>query len=320
MSALKNETTPTHLPQIDKQHWSATEATKYERIHTEVFDDPVVASQVIAQEIAHLIRQKQAQGAPCVLGLATGSSPIAVYAELVRLHRSEGLSFKNVVSFNLDEYYGLDHSDAQSYIHFMHHHLFDHVDILPENIHVPNGKVAFDGMTAYCMQYEEAIKRHGGIDFQLLGIGRTGHIGFNEPGSKQRSITRMITLDHLTRQDNAFAFDSLAEVPKKAITMGVGTILSAKRIVIMAYGAKKADIVQRTIEGQATTDVPASFLQAHENVTFVLDTTAASHLTRLETPWVVGDCDWSEDLTRKAIVWLSQKRHKPILKLTRPRL
>lgn len=301
---------------VNRKEWSAIESTKFEKIHTEIFEGSDEASKVIAQEIAALIRYKTERNEKCVLGLATGSSPIQVYAELVRMHKKEGLSFQNVVSFNLDEYYGLDNTDTQSYIHFMHHHLFDHVDIQPENINVPSGKIAFEHIAEYCTQYEEKIESYGGLDFQLLGIGRTGHIGFNEPGSKINSTTRMITLDYLTRQDNAFAFNSISEVPRKAVTMGVGTILNAKRIVIMAYGMKKAEIVRKTIEGEMSTDVPASFLQDHDDVTFVLDKYAAQDLTRFDTPWIVGDCEWTRELKRKAIVWLSQKLNKPILKLT----
>ncbi|MEO9967042.1 MAG: glucosamine-6-phosphate deaminase [Reichenbachiella sp.] len=301
---------------ISRKEWAAMESTKFEKIHTEIFEGSLAASKIIAQEIAALIRYKSERNEKCILGLATGSSPIQVYAELVRMHKKEGLSFQHVVSFNLDEYYGLDKTDNQSYIHFMHHHLFNHVDILPENINVPSGKIAFEHIAEYCTQYEEKIESYGGLDFQLLGIGRTGHIGFNEPGSKINSTTRMITLDYLTRQDNAFAFSSMSDVPRKAVTMGVGTILKAKRIVIMAYGMKKAEIVKKTVEGEMLTDVPASFLQDHEDVTFVMDESAAKDLTRFDTPWIVGDLEWTRELKRKAVVWLSQKMKKPILKLT----
>ncbi|MEO9802135.1 MAG: glucosamine-6-phosphate deaminase [Reichenbachiella sp.] len=316
MSITMVKDTAVASKRTSRKEWSAMESTKFEKIHTEIFDDAEEASKIIAQEIAALIRYKTERNEKCILGLATGSSPIQVYAELVRMHKKEGLSFHNVVSFNLDEYYGLDKTDTQSYIHFMHHHLFDHVDILPENINVPSGKIAFEHIAEYCTQYEEKIESYGGLDFQLLGIGRTGHIGFNEPGSKINSTTRMITLDYLTRQDNAFAFNSMVDVPRKAVTMGVGTILKAKRIVIMAYGMKKAEIVRKTVEGEMSTDVPASFLQDHEDVTFVLDENASLSLTRFETPWIVGDCEWTKELKRKAVVWLSQKLNKPILKLT----
>ena len=304
------------IKRMSKRKWRTLESTKFEKIHNEIFKNSDVASKVVAHEIAELIRYKNSKNEKCVLGLATGSSPIKVYDELIRLHKKEGLSFKNVISFNLDEYYGLKRTDVQSYDYFMRQHLFKHVDILPENIHIPDGTLAFEKISNFCAAYEEKIESYGGLDFQLLGIGRTGHIGFNEPGSKEKSLTRSITLDHLTRLDNAFSFSNISDVPKKAITMGVGTIMKAERIVIIAWGHKKAEIVKKTIEGEASSDIPATFLQNHKDVTFVMDELGASDLTRFQTPWVVGDCDWTDGLTRKAVVWLSQKLNKPILKLT----
>ncbi len=301
---------------MTKNQWSALESTKFEKIHSDVFTDATNAAKAVAHEIAALIRYKSGRNQKCVLGLATGSSPIKVYDELVRMHREEGLSFKNVVCFNLDEYYGLGKDDVQSYVYFMHDHLFNHVDILPENINIPDGTVPYNQVANYCAYYEDKIDSLGGLDFQLLGIGRTGHIGFNEPGSKENSTTRMVTLDYLTRLDNAFAFDNMNEVPKKAITMGVGTILKASRIVIMAWGLKKAEIVARTVEGQASADIPAAFLQSHSDVTFVMDTLAASELTRFKTPWLVGDTIWTDEIARKAVTWLSDTLNKSILKLT----
>ncbi len=307
---------PDKTGRMSKKEWSALEATKYEKIHTEVFPNSEHASKVVADEIAALIRYKEGKNEKCILGLATGSSPIKVYAELIRQHKEEGLSFKNVVTFNLDEYYGLGKEAVQSYNYFMHHYLFDHVDIEPKNIHIPDGTIPFEAISDYCVQYEEKIESYGGLDFQLLGIGRTGHIGFNEPGSKENSLTRIITLDYLTREDNAYTFDSMNEVPRKAITMGVGTILKAKRIIVLAWGPKKAEIVAKTVEGEVSSDVPATFLQQHGDVSFVMDEYAAESLTRYSTPWLVGDCQWTEELGRKAVVWLSQKLQKPILKLT----
>lgn len=301
---------------VSKKEWNSIESTKYEKMHTELFEDSDAASLVVANEIAALIRYKSEKNETCVLGLATGSSPIKVYEELVRLHSEEGLSFRNVVTFNLDEYYGLGPEDVQSYHYFMHHHLFNHIDIPEASVNIPYGKISFDRVVDYCNAYEEKIESLGGLDFQLLGIGRTGHIGFNEPGSKESSTTRMVTLDYLTRLDNAFAFDSMNDVPRKAITMGVGTILRAKRIVILAWGLKKAEIAQKTIEAEISSDIPATFLQYHGDLTFMLDHSAASSLTRRETPWLVGDCTWTGQLARKAVVWLSQHLKKPILKLT----
>jgi glucosamine-6-phosphate deaminase len=301
---------------LNRKQWSALESTKFEKIHTDVSDDASQAAISVAKEIASLIRYKSNRNEKCVLGLATGSSPIKVYDELIRLHKEEHLSFSNVVSFNLDEYYGLGDMDVQSYVYFMHHHLFDHVDIEAENINIPDGKIPYEKIANYCAYYEDRIDSYGGLDFQLLGIGRTGHIGFNEPGSKESSSTRMVTLDYLTRLDNAFAFDSMSEVPRKAITMGVGTILKAERIVIMAWGLKKSEIVLKTVEGEASPDLPAAFLQSHSDVTFVMDDLAASDLTRFSTPWLVGDTVWTAEASRKAVVWLSKKLNKPILKLT----
>jgi len=211
------------------------EETRFEKIHNVVFDNSNIASIAVAQEIANLIRTKQSEYKKCVLGLATGSSPIKVYEELVRMHEEEELSFKNVVTFNLDEYYPMTKENTQSYWYFMHEHLFNHVDILPENINIPNGEVKPEEVHQFCIDYELKIKEAGGLDFQLLGIGRTGHIGFNEPGSHYNSGTRNITLDHITRIDAATAFLGIDHVPRVAITMGIGTIRKAKRIVLCLF-------------------------------------------------------------------------------------
>lgn len=197
------------------------EDVRFEKLHTEIFQNSAIASVAVAEEIASIIRDKNSKGQPAVLGLATGSTPIRIYAELIRMHKEDGLSFANVVTFNLDEYYGISRDNAQSYWSFMHEHLFDHVDILPENINIPDGNVPLDKLEQYCADYDMKIKSYGGLDFQLLGIGRTGHIGFNEPGSHINSGTRMITLDHLTRSDASKDFHGLENVPKRAITMGV---------------------------------------------------------------------------------------------------
>ncbi|MCA0931220.1 glucosamine-6-phosphate deaminase [Lutimonas saemankumensis] len=292
------------------------EETRFEKIHNVVFENSDVASIEVAKEIAELIRSKQAANEHCVLGLATGSSPIKVYEELVRMHEEEGLSFKNVISFNLDEYYPMTKENTQSYWYFMHEHLFNHVDILPENINIPSGEVKQDEIHQFCIDYELKIKEAGGLDFQLLGIGRTGHIGFNEPGSHYNSGTRNITLDHITRVDAGPAFLGIDHVPRVAITMGIGTIRKAKRIVLLAWGVNKASVIRETIEGEITAEVPATYLQRHDNVTFVLDEGASTELTRERTPWLVKNCIWTDDLTLKAVVWLSQKLEKSILKLT----
>ena len=292
------------------------EDTRFEKIHNVIFESSHKASILVAQEIANLIREKSALNQLCLLGLATGSSPIKVYEELVRMHKEEGLSFANVVSFNLDEYLPMDRNNIQSYFYFMHEHLFNHVDILPENINIPDGKVSAEDLYQYCIDYEMKIKTLGGLDFQLLGIGRTGHIGFNEPGSHFNSGTRSITLDHITRIDAAPAFLGIDNVPRKAITMGIGTVMSAKRIVLLGWGISKAKILKKTIEGKITSQVPATYLQEHNNTTFVLDSDASSELTRVKTPWLVTSCVWTETLKLKAVVWLSELTDKPFLKLT----
>ncbi len=247
-------------------------------VSNEVFPSSADASRKLAAEIAELIRRRDADGRTAVLGLATGGTPLPLYAELIRLHREEGLSFTNVVTFNLDEYLGLPDGHPESYRSFMRENLFGKIDIDPANTHLPSGQIAEHAIPEHCAEYEERIRAAGGIDFQILGIGRTGHIGFNEPGSPIDSVTRRIALDPVTRQDAAPAFDGLDAVPTHAITMGCGTILSAHRIVLMAWGAKKASIVKRAIEGPVDDQVSASFLQTHGAARFFLDLDAAAGL------------------------------------------
>jgi glucosamine-6-phosphate deaminase len=290
--------------------------SRFENIHTNIFEDASNASKAVAQEIASLIRQKESDGKMCVLGLATGSTPTAVYGELVRMHQEEGLSFQNVVTFNLDEYYPIQSTALQSYVRFMNEYLFDHIDIKKENINIPDGTQSKDKVTEFCEEYENKIHGYGGLDLQILGIGRTGHIGFNEPGSGIHSKTRLITLDHITIVDAASDFFGEENVPRKAITMGVGTILNAKRIILMAWGEGKSQIIKKAVEGPVSDIVPATYLQNHPNVSVILDNAASAELTRVKTPWLVGACDWNEELIKKAVIWLSLKLNKPILKLT----
>jgi glucosamine-6-phosphate deaminase len=297
------------------------ERTHFEHAPLAVFPGSQDASRAVAAEIAALIRAKAKEGRACVLGLATGSTPVSVYAELVRLHREEKLSFANVTTFNLDEYHQLPPEHAQSYRRFMRTHLFDHIDIDPQRTHVPSGVAAKSEVDAHCAAYEESIHAAGGIDLQILGIGRTGHIGFNEPGSPRHSLTRLVTLDPLTRRDAAGDFGGEAATPRHAITMGVRSILNARRLILMAWGQHKADIVRQAVEGEVSSRVTASFLQEHPNAVFVLDAAAAGALTRHRAPWLVGPLAeqglvWDERMTRRAILWLSQLRQKPILKLT----
>jgi glucosamine-6-phosphate deaminase len=290
--------------------------TAFEKLPVTIFEESQEGAISVAHEIAELIRSKQAKGKQAVLGLATGSSPIGVYKELVRLHREEGLSFQNVVTFNLDEYYPMPPDELQSYVYFMHEQLFDHVDIRPENVHIPDGTLPIEKVKEYCQAYEKHIEDCGGLDLQLLGIGRTGHIGFNEPGSSSTSATRLVKLDPLTITDAAKDFIKEEYVPLRALTMGVGTIMKARKIILLAWGEGKAKILHETVEGRISDEVPASFLQQHPRVKVVVDQWAAMELTRIKTPWLVGMCAWDDNLIRRAVIWLSLKMQKPILKLT----
>jgi glucosamine-6-phosphate deaminase len=292
------------------------EETRYEKLPVTVYPDQKQASVAVSQRIAKLIRDKAANNQKAVLGLATGVTPVNVYKELVRMHREEGLSFKNVVTFNLDEYYPMQATAAQSYVTFMNENLFSHIDIGRTNIHIPDGTLKKDAIAAFCLDYEKKIEALGGLDLQILGIGRTGHIGFNEPGSAPNSGTRVVTLDDLTRNDASRDFGGKANVPVKAITMGIGTIFKAREIILMAWSQKKAPIIKKAVEGEMSGDVPATYLQLSDNVEFVLDEDAASDLTRFDTPWLVKDCVWADQLKKKAVIWLATTLKKPILKLT----
>lgn len=288
----------------------------FEKIPIKLWDNPDDGAIQIARYIALCIRQKQQENEHIVLGLATGSSPIKIYNELVRMHREESLSFKNVITFNLDEYYPLKPDANQSYVKFMNEYLFSHIDINPVNVHIPNGDIPIEYVENFCAEYEKKIDLLGGIDIQILGIGRTGHIGFNEPGSWLSSKTRLVKLDHLTRVDAVKDFGKEENVPYRAITMGISTILKAKQIFIMAWGSHKASIVQHAIEEDVTEMIPATYLQSHNNVKFYLDAAAASELTKVKTPWLAGICNWDDKLIAKAVIWLSLKLKKPLLKLT----
>jgi glucosamine-6-phosphate deaminase len=263
-------------------HESDPEASlkKTKRISVEVFIDSDTGSKSIAREIATLIKNKQKKHLPCILGLATGSTPKKVYAELIRFHKEEKLSFKNVITFNLDEYYPMQPDDSQSYVRFMEEQLFHHVDIPKSNYNIPDGTLSPEDISEFCINYDNKIADLGGLDLQLLGIGSNGHIGFNEPGSLLNSTTRLVYLNDTTRDAAAGDFQGIANVPKKAITMGVSTIMNAKRIILMAWGEGKSKIVKTALEGSINHQVPASFLQAHENVSFFIDEACSIDLER----------------------------------------
>jgi glucosamine-6-phosphate deaminase len=287
-----------------------------EKIPIVIMEDHDALSLAIARRIAGLIRVKADEGSTAVLGLATGSTPLGVYRELVRMHREEGLDFSNVVTFNLDEYFPIEPGRVQSYWRFMRTHLFDHVNVPQEQIHIPRGDLPREEVEQECAAYEQTIRRAGGIDFQILGIGRSGHVGFNEPGSSKMSRTRLLYLDPVTRADAASDFFGEENVPLQAITMGVATILEAREIALIATGEHKAKVVQRAVEGPIHPDVAATFLQEHAGATVYLDPAAAAELTRVRTPWVLGAQPWSPERELEAVLWLSEVTGKPILHLS----
>jgi len=289
---------------------------RFENINTVVFEDSSTASKIVAKAIADLIQSKQKSNKSCVLGLATGSTPKGLYAELVRLHKEEGLSFRNVITFNLDEYYPMEPDSMHSYVRFMKELLMDQVDILPENYHIPDGTLSKSKISKYCSDYEAKIEAAGGLDLQILGIGGNGHIGFNESGSLQNSKTRLVALDHITRVAASKDFSGLSNTPRTAITLGVKKIMEAKRVILMAWGEGKANIIKQSVEGEVTNKVPASFLQEHNNAVFVLDKEASSKLTRINTPWLVEQVEWTDKLIRKAVLALALHLKKPVLMLT----
>ena len=300
-----------------------------ERIALDLYEHPKSGSTAVALEISELIKKKQSENKKCVIGLATGSSPISIYSELIRLHKEDKLSFKNVITFNLDEYLPMDPKSKHSYNKFMFDNLFNHIDIEKENINIPRGDLNLNEVEKYCVEYENKINSLGGIDFQLLGIGRNGHIGFNEPGSLESSITRKVNIEYSTRFDASEEFGGIDNVPKEAISMGIKTILNAKRIVLLAWGEGKSKIIKKTVEEDENELIPASYLQKHPNTLFVIDKDSASNLNRMICPWFYTDINkkpsimlsntmvgWSDSNIKKAVIWLSIKKNKPILQLT----
>jgi glucosamine-6-phosphate deaminase len=290
--------------------------TPPERIRTIIVANHDDFGRLVARRIAEVIRQRNTTGAPAVLGLATGSTPIGIYRELIRMHREEGLSFAQVITFNLDEYYPMVPESIHSYHRFMWENFFSHIDIPSKQVHILWGDQPRQEVEAECRRYEAAIREAGGIDLQLLGIGRTGHIGFNEPGSSAEGRTRLVTLDLITRRDTAADFFGEENVPREALTMGVGTILEAREILILATGEHKSEIVRRAVEGEVDHEVAATFLQQHQATTFYLDQAAAAALTRVATPWLLQPVVWDPELTVRAVAWLSKATGTAILKLT----
>ncbi|MBI9060795.1 MAG: glucosamine-6-phosphate deaminase [Marinilabiliaceae bacterium] len=290
--------------------------TKHEKISTKLYGSSTEGSKAVASEIASIIKIKELEGKKCVLGLAVGSAPSEVYEELIRMHKKEGLSFKNVIVFNVMEYYPISSNALQSFNRSIREQFFQHVDLPQDNINYLDSTIPQEKIYDFCRSYEERIDKLGGIDMQILGIGRTGHIGLNEPGSSINSLTRIVSLDDITRTEAASDFFSKDNSPRKAITMGIKTILNAKRVRLLAWGEGKADVLKKTIEGAVTEEIPASFLQKHENCKVIIDEAASAELTRVKTPWLIDSVEWDERLIKKAVVWLCLKVNKPILKLT----
>ena len=314
--ASSSPNAPVETSTVETSRQVARDAgTQRERAPVLIFDTPDAMSRQVARRIANLIEERQAVNQTLVLGLPTGSTPIGVYQELVRMHEEEGLDFSNVVTFNLDEYYPMDPESLQSYHRFMEENFFNHVNIPEENIHIPQGDIPREEVEHHCIEYEHAIEKAGGIDLMLLGIGRSGHVGFNEPGSSKNTRTRMIVLDEITRKDAASDFFGEENVPQEAITMGVGTILDADEIILMATGEHKAPIVQRAVEEPPTRDVTASYLQEHGNATFYVDRAAGGELTRIKMPWLVREVDWTKREAKRAVIWLSRTLDKSIPRL-----
>src|SRR6188508_327737 len=293
-----------------------TMVDSFEKIPVKIYPDLKAGSKAAAKQIADLIREKQSKKEKCVLGLSTGSTPKTLYAELIRLHKEEKLSFKNVITFNLDQYYPISNDALQSYQRFMKVNLFNHIDIDPENIHLPNGEWDKNTIKEHCSEYEALIDSVGGMDLQILGIGSNGHIGFNEPGSSIYSRTRLVNLENSTRLANAYEFANISDVPRLAITMGISTILKAKKVILLAWGPSKAVVVKKAAERNMTEHVPASLLQIHDDVKFVVDEAAAAELTRYKSPWLTGDCEWTPKMMKKAVVNMALKLKKPVLSLT----
>jgi glucosamine-6-phosphate deaminase len=289
---------------------------RFEKVPVDVYNDSESASKTVAKRIAETIRRKQSEGSPCVLGLIAGSTAVSVYEELVSIHRTKGLSFKNVFVFNIDEYYPLSPQEIQSHYLYLYEYLFSNVDIPDENINLLRGDIPKDKISSFCKSYEDRIREMGGIDLQLLSLDGRGQIGANEPGSDKYSETRLISLDYATRMGAASNFYGEKNVPGHCLTMGLGTIMNAREIILMAWGEGKAKIIKKVVEESITEMVPASYLQEHPSVSFVLDDASASELTRIKTPWLTGNVIWNSKLIRRAVFWLCRKLDKPILKIT----
>ena len=293
-----------------------SEISRMEKIHTDIFASSMEGAAYVADQVEKEIKAAQHEGRYYVMALGTGLSLTPIYKELQRRCEAKQLSFRNVVVFNAYEYYPVQKESSLKSINQLKERFLDHVDIDPQNIFTLDGSVAQDAVQDTCHLYEKRIKTFGGLDIALLGIGRMGNIAANEPGSGIQSITRLILIGNTSREEMENSFGTNEQVPPCSLTMGIATLLSAKSVYLTAWGDEKAEIMQKVVEGNITDTLPASFLQTHPNANVILDLSAASHLTRIKHPWLVTNCEWTDKLVRSALVWLCQKLHKPILKLT----
>ena len=293
-----------------------SEISRMEKIHTDIFASSMEGAAHVADQVEKEIKAAQHEGRYYVMALGTGLSLTPIYKELQRRCEAKQLSFRNVVVFNAYEYYPVLKESSLKSINQLKERFLDHVDIDPQNIFTLDGSVAQDAVQDTCHLYEKRIKTFGGLDIALLGIGRMGNIAANEPGSGIQSITRLILIGNTSREEMENSFGTNEQVPPCSLTMGIATLLSAKSVYLTAWGDEKAEIMQKVVEGNITDTLPASFLQTHPNANVILDLSAASHLTRIKHPWLVTNCEWTDKLVRSALVWLCQKLHKPILKLT----
>lgn len=293
-----------------------SEISRMEKIHTDIFASSMEGAAHVADQVEKEIKAAQHEGRYYVMALGTGLSLTPIYKELQRRCEAKQLSFRNVVVFNAYEYYPVQKESSLKSINQLKERFLDHVDIDPQNIFTLDGSVAQDAVQDTCHLYEKRIKTFGGLDIAFLGIGRMGNIAANEPGSGIQSITRLILIGNTSREEMENSFGTNEQVPPCSLTMGIATLLSAKSVYLTAWGDEKAEIMQKVVEGNITDTLPASFLQTHPNANVILDLSAASHLTRIKHPWLVTNCEWTDKLVRSALVWLCQKLHKPILKLT----
>lgn len=290
--------------------------TRYEKLRTSIFADANEGALAIAQKVATLIREKETEGEHCVLGLSGGFSPLGVYDELVRMHHEEGLSFDDVVVFNVSEFFPVYDGDRHSNAQLLRTYLLDKVDFRSENFYTPDSSVNRSNVYDFCRHFEELIEQYDGLDFVLVSVGLVGNIAYNEPGSQISTLTRLMLLDNESQRDLKRYYSAISEVPTSAITIGLSTLLSAKQVILLAWGEHKSAILKEIIEGKTDDSIPASFLQLHKNAMAAIDLNAAQQLTRISHPWLVGPCDWTDMLIRRAIVWLCNQTEKPILKLT----